>query len=148
MATRWVAGTKGTAWGQGRDQDTGSHLGQAAAHPRGVSKTLGSFCHQHPQTLLLGAEWEGTIPRGTLRTPLGQRGDPTGRNWGPAGQGPVAQAYPGGGAGVKAISTLILSSFLCCPKLLTAPKPSLVVPTVGGRCGTLGTGSPRGPHHP
>lgn len=67
-----------------------------------------------------------------------------GRHQGPVGQGPAVGAYPGGGAGVKAISTLILSSFLCCPKPLTAPKPSLAVPAVGGRRGTLGIRQPGG----
>lgn len=43
----------------------------------------------------------------------------------PVGQGPAVEPYPGGGAGVKAINTLILSSFLCCPKQLTALKASL-----------------------
>lgn len=41
------------------------------------------------------------------------------------GQGPAVGPYPGGGAGVKAINTLILSSFLCCPKQLMALKASL-----------------------
>lgn len=40
------------------------------------------------------------------------------------GLGPAVGPYPGGGAGVKAINTLILSSFLCCPKPLTAPEAS------------------------
>lgn len=58
-------------------------------------------------------------------------------------------AYPGwGGAEVKAISTLILSGFRCCPKLLTAPKPSLVAPAAGRGHGTPGTGILVGTHHP
>lgn len=138
-----VAGTKGTAWGWGRDQESGSHLGQAGG---GGQRAPGDLLpHQHPQTLLLGMGWEGTVPRGTPHTPLG---DATGRHQGPVGQGLAVGAYPGGGVGVKAISTLILSSFLCRPKPLTAPKPSPAVPAVGGRRGTPGTGSPVCPHQP
>lgn len=72
------------------------------------------------------------VPWGSLRTPRGRGVTPQGRGqqWG------LIQV---GGAGVKAINTLILSSFLCCPKLLTAPKASPALPTVGGRCGTWGT---------
>lgn len=53
-----------------------------------------------------------------------------------------------GGAGVKAINTLILSSFLCCPKQLMAPKASLGTAHGGWEVWDLGHLHPGGSHHP
>lgn len=72
---------------------------------------------------------------------MGQGGDST-------GQGPAVGPYPGGGAGVKAISTLILSSFLCCPKPLTAPKAWPGTAHGGREVWDLGDPHLGGSHHP
>lgn len=72
---------------------------------------------------------------------MGQRVTPWGRGqrWG------LIQV---GGAGVKAINTLILSSFLCCPKLLTAPKASPGTAHGGREVWDLQDLHTGGSHHP
>lgn len=78
---------------------------------------------------------------------MGLGDDPVGQGCDSMGQGPAVGPYPGGGAGVKAINTLILSSFLCCPKPLTAPKAPPGTAHGGREVWDPGDLHPGGSHH-
>lgn len=85
------------------------------------------------------------VPWGSLRTPQDKGVTLWGRGVTPWGRGQQWGLIQVGGAGVKAINTLILSSFLCCPKLLMAPKASLGTAHSGREVWDLGTCTQEGP---